>query len=404
VASTFAVLTFGCRANEADSCGFEERLLAAGVVRAPAETAELVIVNTCSVTAAADQAARQAVRRVARLNPGARIVATGCYATRRPDDVAVLPGVVRLVPNGRKHEIAGGSADVPFPGMRGRTTYPLKIQTGCDAACSYCIVPTTRGSSRSTPPGEVLQAARRLAAAGFLEIVLTGIHLGAWGRDLSPALSLAGLLDALEALPGATRFRLSSLEPMDCSEAVIETIAGSTRFQPHFHLPLQHASDRILGAMRRPYTAATYRQTLERIRTRLPDAAIGSDVIAGFPGERDDDAAALEAFLAASPITYLHVFPFSARPGTEAVALRPRVAATVVRERAGRLRALGRTLAGRFAAAQVGRTLDGLTLRDGSVVLTDNFLKVRVPPGRRRNERVKVRVTSATPLQGEVLP
>jgi len=410
----FAVLTFGCRTNEADSCRLERDLAAAGAAAASAEEAEVVVVNTCTVTAAADQAARQAIRRIARVNPGARIVATGCYATRRPGDVAALPRVSLLVPNGHKREIGqlaiGQLAswhltdDHPVPGMRGRTTYPLKVQTGCDEACSYCIVPSTRGPARSVGLEDVLDEARRLAAAGFLEVVLTGVHLGAWGRDLSPARNLADLLAALHVVPGAVRFRLSSLEPMDCSPAVVEAVAGSRRFQPHFHLPLQHASDGMLRAMRRPYTLASYRRLVERIREQIPDAAIGSDVIAGFPGERDQDAAEVEEYLSRSPITHLHVFPYSARPGTAAASIEPKVPAAAIRARAERLRAVGRALTSRFEASHLGRVLDGLTLSDGTIVLTDNFLKVRVPPGRRRNERVRVRVTSAAPLQGEILP
>ena len=203
--------------------------------------------------------------------------------------------------------------------------------------------------------------------------------------------------------PGAVRFRLSSLEPMDCSPAVVEAVAGSRRFQPHFHLPLQHASDGMLRAMRRPYTLASYRRLVERIREQIPDAAIGSDVIVGFPGERDQDAAEIEAYLFSSPITHLHVFPYSERPGTVAASLEPKVPGVAIRARAERLRAVGKVLTSRFEAAHVGRVLDGLTLRDGTIVLTENFLKVRVPPGRRRNERVRVRLKSAAPLQGEIL-
>ncbi|RPJ71305.1 MAG: MiaB/RimO family radical SAM methylthiotransferase [Acidobacteria bacterium] len=410
----FAVLTFGCRTNEADSCRLERDLAASGGTGARAEAADLVVVNTCTVTAAADQAARQAIRRIARVNPTARIVATGCYATRRPGELEALPGVVALVPNARKSTIAAirdghlaGSQPpigVAAPGMRGRTTYPLRVQTGCDQACSYCIVPSTRGPGRSVGMEEVRDEARRLSAAGFLEVVLTGVHLGAWGRDLSPSRTLADLLLALDSVPGTVRFRLSSLEPMDCSPAVIEIVAGSPRFQPHFHLPLQHASERMLCAMRRPYTFAAYRRLAERVRERVPNAAIGSDVVVGFPGERDEDMAELEEYLPASPITHLHVFPYSARPGTAAAAMEPKVPGATIRARAERLRAAGRALTSRFEASHVGHVLDGLTLRDGTMVLTDNFLKISVPPGRRRNERVRVKVESAAPLQGEVLP
>jgi threonylcarbamoyladenosine tRNA methylthiotransferase MtaB len=400
---TFAVLTFGCRTNEADSCGLEQRLRAAGGVPGTADRAELVVVNTCTVTGAADQAARQAIRRVCRRNPQARIVATGCYATRRPADLAELPGVVQVVPNARKQEIGRVDEGVRHPGMRGRTVYTLKVQDGCDEACAYCIVPSTRGPGRSVGLDAVLDEARALAAAGFAEIVLTGVHLGAWGRDLSPSRSLADLLEALDRLPGSGRFRLSSLEPTDCTAEIVDVVARSGRFTPHFHLPLQHASDRLLRAMRRPYTLARYRRVVDEVRRRMPDAAIGSDVMVGFPGEEEPDVDRLGRYLEASPLTYLHVFPYSERPGTAAAGLRPKVAGLAIRARAERIRTVGRRLTRHFERRQVGAVRDGVTLGDGTIVLTDNFLKLSIPPGLRRNQRVRVRVTAVAPLQGEVI-
>ena len=236
------------------------------------EAADLVIVNTCSVTASADQGARQTIRRIARANPGAQIVATGCYATRSPDELASLPNVVRVVRNDAKldlEEILGsataerfGSGDGPCgapiePGMAGRTAFTLRVQTGCDQRCAYCIIPTTRGPGRSLPVAQVLAEATRAAEAGFKEIALTGVHLGSYGRDLAAPSSLFALICALGGIVADVTFRISSLEPMDCMHEIIELVALSGgRFAPHFHLPLQHGSDRIQTAMRRPYTMA----------------------------------------------------------------------------------------------------------------------------------------------------
>jgi threonylcarbamoyladenosine tRNA methylthiotransferase MtaB len=429
----FSVLSFGCRANQAESCQIERDLRAGGGVPAPSGSADVVVVNTCSVTAAADAASRRAVRRLARANPRAQIVATGCYATRRPDDVARLPGVTRLVPNAGKPQIAEfitpgvisgredganhsrsdfsaeitpGVISVPLrPGDRGRTAYPLIVQTGCDEQCAYCIVPSTRGPGRSRGVAQVVDEVRRLAEAGFREVWLTGVHLGSYGRDLAPPCGLIDLLRALDrgAAVLDVGFRLSSLEPMDCSDELIDLMAESPRVAPHLHLPLQHASDRMLAAMRRPYTAARFRAIVERAREQMPDAAIGTDVIAGFPGETERDFGELERFLREISPSYLHVFPYSDRPGTAAAAMPCKVPAQVVRQRAERLRGVARELSTRFAEGQVGRERAALTLDEGAVALTDNYLKLRIARGRARNERVRVRIMPGCPLRGEVV-
>ena len=421
----YAVVTFGCRVNQSDSLQVEERLLAAGASAAPVECADLVVVNTCSVTATADQGARQTIRRIARDNPRARIVVTGCYATRRPDEIAALPNVARVVCNDDKprllHLISAASADstvsasfdgpcgaAVVPGVAGRTAYTLRIQTGCAEPCSYCIIPATRGAPRSAAPDDVLRDVERAAAAGFKEIALTGVHLGSYGRDLEPRASLVDLLRRLHersAAPNAERivFRISSLEPMDCSREIVDLVAASRCFAPHFHLPLQHASNRVLAAMRRPYTIDYYAALVDDIRTRMPHASIGSDVIVGFPGETDEDFEALAAHLERSPLTHLHVFPYSDRPGTAASTLGGRAPGTVVRERARRIRDIGRRLTNRFHAYEVGVTHDALTLEDGSLAVTGNYLKLRIPPGRARNEWVRVRVAPGDPLAGVVV-
>jgi threonylcarbamoyladenosine tRNA methylthiotransferase MtaB len=436
----YAVVTFGCRVNQADSLGFEEELLSAGAVAASPQEADVVVVNSCSVTAAADQGTRQTIRRIARDNPNARIVVTGCYATRRPDEVAALPNVERVVLNDDKPRLiqllrrpeetaeSAKSAEQTFgsafsavsavpssgdgpcgatiePGVAGRTAFTLRVQTGCAEPCSYCIIPTTRGMPRSVGVNEILREVERVRAAGFKEIALTGVHLGSYGRDLKPASSLIELLRGVEgsakALAERLLFRISSLEPMDCSREIVDLVAASDCFAPHFHLPLQHASNRVLAAMRRPYTMEYYASLVEDIRERIPNASIGSDIIAGFPGETDEDFDQLALFLERSPLTHLHVFPYSDRPGTAASGMSNKVHGAVIRERGRRIRDLGRMLTERFRASQVGTTHRALTLEDGTLAVTGNYLKVRIPPGQARNQWVRIRMSSQD--DGELL-
>src|SRR5689334_8262801 len=256
---TYAVVTFGCRVNQSDSLQVEERLLAAGASAAPVERADLVIVNTCSVTATADQGARQTIRRIARDNPRARIVVTGCYATRRPDELASLPNVAQVVCNDDKPKLlplvsapsapteGGGPCGAAIePGVMGRTAFTLRVQTGCAEPCSYCIIPSTRGAPRSVPVAEVLREIDRVVSVGFKEIALHGVHLGSYGRDLAPRSSLTALLTAivnatatsasLSGLRATPLFRISSLEPMDCSRDIVDLVASTSTFAPHFHL------------------------------------------------------------------------------------------------------------------------------------------------------------------------
>lgn len=407
----YAVVTFGCRVNQADSLGFEEELRAAGGQATSPAQADLVVVNTCSVTAGADQSARQAIRRVSRDNPSARIVVTGCYATRRPDELRRLPNVLRVISNEYKGNLVSmtasdaglttaerfgdgqGSCGAAIePGIAGRTAFTLRVQTGCAEPCSYCIIPTTRGLPRSVPSSTVLAEVDRVAAAGFKEIALTGVHLGSYGRDLTPRSSFVALLRSLAAEERCILFRISSLEPMDCVPAVVDLVAASDRFAPHFHLPMQHASNRVLERMRRPYTIEQYSALVDDIRARMPGASIGSDVIVGFPGEDDDDFSRLIEYLQQSPLTHVHVFPYSDRPGTEASAMTGKVPGGVVRERSRRVREVAEQLQSRFRTSQVGTTHRGLTLEDGSLVVTGNYLKIRIPPGRPRNEWVTVKV------------
>jgi threonylcarbamoyladenosine tRNA methylthiotransferase MtaB len=471
----YSIITFGCRVNQADSLGFEEGLRLRGATAAVSpDDADVVIVNTCSVTAAADQAARQTVRRLARLNPEAKVVVTGCYATRDPDEFRGLANVLRVVPNGDKASVVpllaadlglttserfgdgdGSCGAAIEPGIAGRTAFTLRVQTGCAQPCAYCIIPATRGAPRSVPVEEILAGAERVTAAGFREIALSGVHLGSYGRDLQPAASLIELLRSLarrhglkaapdtEACRGPSsdhpdnsgrdtdacrgrsvdrpdtdacrgrsvdrpnpdvRFRISSLEPMDCSHEVVDLVAEHDCFAPHFHLPLQHASDRMLTAMRRPYDRAFYAALVGSIRSRIPSASIGSDVIVGFPGETDEDFEQLCQYLEHSPLTHVHVFPYSDRPGTAATSMGAKVHGAVTRDRAARAREIGRRLTVRFRQTQLGTVHRALTLEDGSLAVTGNYLKVRIAAGHARNEWIGVRITDAgESMRGEAV-
>jgi threonylcarbamoyladenosine tRNA methylthiotransferase MtaB len=397
----YSIVTFGCRVNQADSLRMEEEFRARGGVATAAADADVVVVNTCSVTASADQGARQAIRRIARDNPSSRIVVTGCYATRCEADVSALPNVVRVVRNSEKDALVARVVDgdgpcgaAIEPGVAGRTAFTLRVQTGCEERCAYCIIPSTRGAGRSLPIADVVREVTRILAAGFKEIALTGVHLGSYGRDLPSPRSLIDLLRALEQVEADVVFRISSLEPMDCTPAVVDLVASSGgRFAPHFHLPLQHASDRMLTAMRRPYTLEYYRGVVEAIHARLPHASLGSDMIVGFPGETDEDFEANLNYLPSSRLTHLHVFPYSDRPGTAATSMREKVDGITIRNRGMRIRQIGAELTRRFHASQAGTNRPALTLEDGTLVVTDNYLKVRVPPGLARNQRVTVRIS-----------
>ena len=389
----YSIVTFGCRVNQADSLRIEEDFRARGGVESPSSEADVVVVNTCSVTATADQGARQTIRRIARSNPGARLIVTGCYATRDGSEVAAVSTAVRVVANDAKAHLVEdlwrdgdlstamrfGDGDGPCgsiePGFAGRTAFTLRVQTGCEERCAYCIIPATRGRCRSLPLENIVAEVARIAASGFREVVLTGVHLGSYGRDLQPRASLRDLLVRLNDLPADVVFRVSSLEPMDCTPEIVDVIASSGgRFAPHFHLPLQHARDRMLALMRRPYTLEHYRGLVDSIIERLPHASIGADMIAGFPGETDGDYQANLDYLPSSPLTHLHVFPYSDRPGTAASSMGQKVHGQATRTRGRQLREIGAELARRFRHAQVGTIRTGLTVDDGSLVVTDNYL------------------------------
>jgi threonylcarbamoyladenosine tRNA methylthiotransferase MtaB len=452
--TTFSIENFGCRATDADAAALRRDFLASGLALVDEHArADVVVLNTCTVTAAADAQAREAVRKIHRTNPGARVVVTGCYAQRAPEEIAGLEGVDFVVGNSHQTEIARlvcaslDSQAEPSSGIRarssseaffplaeidrepmslargpakiltgdifaqvavqvapaefaesGRTRPILKIQDGCNNRCSYCVIPFVRGKSRSLPPDSVIAEIRRLVEAGAKEVVLSGINLGGYGRDLTPRAELVTTVRRILDETTLERLRFSSVEPQDVTAEFIDLVASSERVAPHFHIPLQSGSDRILRAMHRWYRSEHYAERIQRIRRHSRSAAIGADVIVGFPGETDAEFQTTVDFIEDLPLTYLHVFSFSVRPGTAAAALPEHeyVAPGVVRERARRLRAISEKKASAFRAAQSGRELRALTLartgKDWTEALTGNYLKVRIaglhPPNEWREARL----------------
>ncbi len=403
---TFYIEQFGCRATQADGAALEVQLLQRGYTRAAKAAADIVVVNTCTVTAAADAQARDAIRKITAQNHAARVIVTGCYAQRAPEEVAELPGVAWVVGNSHKPELPAlienlfiasplkdfvpvFSLKLPFIPLRqapaqiltgdferkpllsapvfnaeGNHTRPtLKIQDGCDSRCAYCVIPQVRGRSRSLPAETVLQQINELCDSDVKEIVLSGINIGTYGRDLSPRVTFAELLRRILDETPIERLRVSSIEPMDVTSDLIEFFAVNDRMAPHFHMPLQSGADRILAAMHRWYRADHYARRAHLIREHLPHAAIGADVIAGFPGETEEDHLTTLAFIESLPLTYLHVFSFSKRPGTQAAALANAVPAAVIKNRTRELRALGEKKSAAFRNEQIGTELHVLTLQ-----------------------------------------
>ena len=458
--ATFFIEQFGCRATQADAAAIERQLVERGyAVSADAHSADIIVVNTCTVTAAADLQARQSIRTIHRENPAARVIVTGCYAQRAPEELAALDGVSWVVGNSHKPEIprliqemaqeigretayvssaparqgfvplsmiasealssGRGPAKIltgnileqrellvaPVEGGEAGHTRPvLKIQDGCNKRCSYCVIPQVRGRSRSLAPQGVIEEIRKLCEGGAREVVLSGIDLGNYGRDLAPRAELGELLRRILDETAVERLRVSSVEPMDITEDLIAIFAASERMARHFHMPMQSGSDRILAAMHRWYRAEHYARRAELAREWLPDAAIGADVIAGFPGETEEDHRATLSLIERLPLTYLHAFSFSSRPGTAAAELRNQVPEQVIARRARELRTLGEKKKAEFQAAQAGRTVRVLTLnRSGedtfgpwTRALSSNYLDVRVFGEWSANQFLDVTISGVT--------
>jgi len=454
--ATFHVENFGCRATQADGAALERQFETRGLSQASAAHADLVILNTCTVTNSADQDARAAIRRVQRQNPQARIIVTGCYAQRAPEEISGLPGVSCVIGNSHKHQLAEIVLDEVGPRSEGfvsletlsgkrqrrttdnepplfvsdifahtellaapvfdaggshendRTRPNLKVQDGCDNRCSFCVIPSVRGHSRSLPLPRIVAEVETLVAAGYREVVISGINLGRWGRDLAdrlPASSFRGAtFEPLHRTPGAEsreprfgdlirailsetaleKLRISSVEPMDWSDELIALVASSPRIAKHAHVPLQSGSDAVLRRMHRKYRPWHYREKIEKIHAAMPTAAIGADVMAGFPGETDAEFEATRRLIAELPFTYLHVFTYSARPGTPAAAMPNQVPVQIARERNRILRDLAGEKRLAFMQSFVGKTLQAITLnviRGGpegefTEALSDNYQKL----------------------------
>jgi threonylcarbamoyladenosine tRNA methylthiotransferase MtaB len=455
----FHIITFGCKVNQCDSAGMARELAACGWdAAAPGEAPDLVLVNTCTVTARADQQARQAIRRLAREHRGMPLWVTGCYAQRAPAEVAALPGVQAVFGNQEKVRLShllrdypghlvveavspspvrgegrgGGetlpplrqAAGEPGPGLwvgdfsavrpfrpwevhqtPGHTRAWLKIQEGCSHHCRYCIVPKVRGPRRSLDPAAVLAAFHQLAGLGYREVVLTGVDLGQYGLDHAPPSSLAMLVRRLMKKTWPFRVRLSSLEPMMVTPELLDELAAWGDFCPHFHLPLQSGAAPVLAAMGRPYGPEEFRDLVQEITRRFPGAGLGLDVLVGFPGESLADFEATRSLVAELPATYLHVFPYSPRPGTPAADLPP-LPGKIVQERARIMRELGQAKKTQFLEAQLGQVrevlVEGPAEPEGWLQgLSDHYLRVTFPgPPSWRNRRVMVHLRSR---QGEVL-
>ncbi len=500
--STFYIQQFGCRATQADAAALERQLIDRGCTPAhdPA-SASIVVLNTCTVTAAADAQARDAIRKIHAQNPQARLIVTGCYAQRAPEELAALPGVSWVVGNSHKpqipdlatslasvgaqhaalnldnnssisnnffpasalipdsvvpfHSFVGAQHAVPGLGeisnsavlsphsaqiltgdifshpeflsapIRGGESHHtrpiLKIQDGCNNRCSFCVIPFVRGKSRSLPPDAVIREIQSLVGQPLLpvfsstsstshtsspsparEIVLSGINLGGYGRDLTPRVEFIDLIRRILEETQLERLRISSIEPQDVTQDLIDLFAQTDRIAQHFHMPLQSASDRILAAMHRWYRSKHYARRVELIHDRLPNAAIGADVIAGFPGESEADHSATLSFIDRHPFTYLHVFSYSSRPGTKAATLPNHVPAHIIKRRARELRSLSESKSAAFRHSQQGRTLRVLTLhrnahdeREGvTPALSSNYLTFSILGNLPHNRWIEVEVTT----------
>ncbi len=441
--ASFHVENFGCRATQADGAAIERQLAERGLRRADAsQAADVVVLNTCTVTASADHDVRAAIRRIHRGNPACKILVTGCYAQRAPQELAGLPGVSWVVGNSHKQQVGevvcAGQQFVPlahlgvpsgenprplaevivgdifahtellaapvFDGGADKTRPNLKVQDGCDNRCSFCIIPAVRGASRSLPLQQVVAQVRELVESGFREVVISGINLGRWGRDFAQPDRFVNLVRAIITDTDLQKLRISSVEPMDWTEELIELVARRDRIAKHAHVPMQAGSDRVLRAMHRKYRPWHYEEKIWRIRQAMPTAAIGADVMVGFPGEMDADFCATRRMIEKLPLTYLHVFTYSSRPGTRSAAMPNQVPVQVARERNRILRELGLEKKREFMESFVGRELPAITLGVGdsesTAALTDNYLKMHLVGQHAANQWIGARVQQ---VRGEEL-
>jgi threonylcarbamoyladenosine tRNA methylthiotransferase MtaB len=408
----FRITTLGCKVNQYETDAIAQQLKDSDCVPASSEDkADLCIINTCTVTQKASMQSRQAVRQAIRSNPKARIVVTGCYAQTEPDEILKIDGVHTVIGHGDKHKIPEIVRSSPMENNRrptllrrnissecdfkqvpvtvfGERTRPfLKIQDGCNTFCTYCIVPYARGRSRSMAPEKVLEHINHLKHAGYHEVVLTGVHLGAYGLDLSPKYHLAGLLSQINESNPIHRVRLSSIEPHELTEDILALLAETDVFCNHFHIPLQSGDDFVLKKMHRPYTRSFFRDLIVKINSLIPDAAIGVDALIGFPGETEKAFENTYSLIKELPVTYLHVFPFSVRKGTPAGKYPQQVDSRTIKARCEKMRTLGNQKKEAFYKKFIGKKVKILieSKRDESTGLlkgiTSNYIPVRVNGG-----------------------
>jgi len=414
-AKRFAIATLGCKVNQFETADMIEQLQSDGWQQVPfTAEADLYLINSCTVTARSDAESRRLIRRARRANPNARVVTTGCYAQVAPKDLQALPELDLVLGNEEKHDLVlhleqgkhqitdltslKASGPLRLTSFNEHTRAFLQIQNGCETGCSYCIVPIARGPSRSVPPQEVAEAVRRLVASGYQEVVLTGIHMGAYGLDLSPRNSLTELVQLLEEQNAIPRLRLGSIEPNELTDQLLALFKDSTRLCHHLHIPLQSGSDSVLQRMGRGYDTSFYGNRIATAAQLLPDAFIAADLIAGFPGESEQEFAETCAFVASLPLADLHVFPYSIRPGTKAAAMLGHLKPAVIKERAEQLRSLATEKRAAFQQRFIGKSLQVLGQRHNPVTgsmtgLSRNYLEVCYPaPPSLLNHEVTVHV------------
>ncbi|MCF8068763.1 MAG: tRNA (N(6)-L-threonylcarbamoyladenosine(37)-C(2))-methylthiotransferase MtaB [Desulfobacterales bacterium] len=423
--ATYKITTFGCKVNQCESDSICSCMNLPGWSSADKnETADIFIINTCTVTQKASMQSRQAIRQAIRENPDAKVIVTGCYAQVNPEEIEAIKGVDVVIGQSDKHTIPEILAALEESGSEikkhnitsienetafspltisrtgNRTRFFLKVQDGCNSFCTYCIVPYARGRVRSMMPEEVMRNLEILDSEGFNEVVLTGVHLGRYGSDLEPQKSLLDLLKEIDALSGIHRFRLSSIEPKELSEEIIELVSLSNKFCRHFHIPLQSGDNHILKQMKRPYSRDYFKKLVLNIDKKIPDIAIGADVLVGFPGETDTEFNNTYALIESLPVSYLHVFPFSPRKGTPAASFPGQVHSKTIKERCRLIRRLGLKKKERFYSRFIGKTLNVLV--EGAVKsspgmmkgLTSNYLTVYIETNKFiKNTVVPVKIT-----------
>lgn len=427
-----AITTLGCKINQFESAAMSESLGKEGFRMVPFEDeADIYLINTCTVTARTDAESRRLIRRAGRRNPQARIVVTGCYAQVAFEELREMAGVDLVLGNVEKKGIAGMLREIDagprvqvsdislereaegltLESFAEHTRAFLQVQNGCDAFCSYCIVPYARGRSRSVPLEEALTGVATFAAKGYREVVLTGIHLGGYGLDLTPKESLLSLLVAAEERRLVPRLRVGSVEPTEVSDALISFLAQAETVCPHLHVPLQSGSDPVLARMNRNYSTLLFREVIGKLAATVPDICIGCDIIAGFPGETEEEFAETLRFVESLPIAHLHVFPYSPRAGTPAATMPGQVNGAVVRSRAQALRRLSDRKRRAFYQGFLGRELPVLVQGrepDGLLKgLSRNYITVFLPGDEALiNSEVTVRVTEVVreSVRGERMP